>query len=115
MVLQRQYVEERGSRIAKCIFDNLPEPTFTQPSPLPLVPGPLDLLEQKHMAVKAFNDKVKFDDNRKVLYALTWGQCTDAVRSQLGRMDDFKAFQTAQDGMALLRKLRNIMQNHQEN
>jgi hypothetical protein len=29
-------------------------------------------------------------------------------------MDDFKGFQTAQDGMALLRKLRNVMQNHQE-
>jgi hypothetical protein len=29
-------------------------------------------------------------------------------------MDDFKGFQTLLDGMALLRKLGNVMQNHQE-
>jgi hypothetical protein len=105
---------EGGSHIAQCIFDNLAEPTFTQPDPLPAAPSPLDLLEQKHVAVKAFNNKVRFDDNRKVLYALTWGQRTDPVRSRLGQMEDFMGFQKKQVGMALLRKLRSVMQNHQE-
>ena len=76
-----QMSKEGGSRIAQCIFDNLAEPKFDKPKALPATVTPMELHEQKQVATRAFNEKVKFDENRQVLYALTWGQCTDAVRS----------------------------------
>ena len=108
-------VQKGGADIAQCISNNLAEPVFNEPEDLPDGAGKKQKQYMRHAASQYFEDKKNFAVNRKVLYALVWGQCSESVRARLGQTDgDWIAFQVEKDGMALLRKLRNVMQHHQD-
>jgi hypothetical protein len=52
-----------------------------------------------------------FEENKKTLYSLVWGQCTDIMRQKVEALDDFEAMANAGDGLGLLRAIKNLCFN----
>jgi Reverse transcriptase (RNA-dependent DNA polymerase) len=103
-----------GAEIAQCIKDDLSEPKYIVPP---------DLASDATASAKRIHDKLLdkmvdrmdlFEQNRKTLYTLVWGQCAESVRARLEEMDGFDSAEDMMDGMALLRLLRSVMQNYQD-
>jgi hypothetical protein len=48
-------------------------------------------------------------ENVKTLYSLVWGQCTDIMKQKLEASDDFEDIALEQNGLELLKAIKNIV------
>ena len=50
----------------------------------------------------------QLDNNLKLAYSLTWGQCAELLRLKLEGVKNYKTTKEAQDSMQLLKEIKNI-------
>lgn len=55
-----------------------------------------------------------YNENKKTLYSLIWGQCTDIMRTKLEALKGFKSMSSAADSLLLLKSVKGIVFNFQE-
>jgi len=106
------YVSHKiGSLIGKAVTD-LQRPTLVEPpEPQPDLQGNIPPLELKKWEKKYGLFLNKTDDiteGIRKLYAIVWGQCSEAMQSRLQEMNNFANIETTLDGIELLRTIRNI-------
>ena len=69
------------------------------------------LWEKKLDALSRREDQL--DHNLRQLFALVWGQCTEVLQQRLEAEDGFSTMSANNDGLALLKAIKNITFHHQ--
>ena len=54
-----------------------------------------------------------YESNMQQIFALIWGQCTEALQAKLQGLDDFDQLNTDSDALGLLREMKKIAFNFQ--
>ena len=106
----RTYTQGGDIRLA---IENLALPTLEGPT----APTPTDAL-----AVAIFREEVrefvkrtkKLEENVQLLWALLWGQASDAVRTKLEARRDYEDMRQRSAGVELLNAIKDLMYNVQE-
>ena len=52
-----------------------------------------------------------YDQNKRALYMIIWGQCSETMQAKIKTMDDFKQMHSDRDSLSLLTTIQGIMFN----
>ena len=55
----------------------------------------------------------QMEEHNKTLFAIVWGQCTDALRQKIEALDNYENMSRDSDGIELLKTIRNTVYNFQ--
>ena len=59
------------------------------------------------------NWRTQLGHNLRQLFALVWGQCTEILQQRLGADEGFASMSTTNDGLLLIKAIKNINYHHQ--
>jgi Reverse transcriptase (RNA-dependent DNA polymerase)/Zinc knuckle len=101
-----------GGAVRRAV-ESLEEQTFDLP------PDPPDgaTFGEQRLWEKAVDEVAKkqglYEQNLMTLFALVWGQCSDALREKLRSKTEYERINTMQNGLELLRLMRTVAFNHE--
>ena len=92
---------------------NLEPPTI----PYPVDPGPTASVVERKIFENKCNSYCKREEtylsNMQQVFALIWGQCTEALQAKLHGLDNYDQLNEASDALGLLKQMRKIAFNFQ--
>ncbi len=92
-----------------CLTRELKQPEIEKPPALPADADEFDKLEWKGNAEDYIKRKKQLVHNTKAVYAVIWGQCSEALRARLRSTPDFIEKDKAQDCVWILKTIKGIM------